>query len=77
MGIGSRSSKPIPIGGRSTKNLHTNGSLTTKRRSRRVGVGDKCASVAQSVEQLTLNQLVVGSSPSRGTSFTKKKAAWV
>jgi hypothetical protein len=28
------------------------------------------ASVAQLVEQLTLNQLVLGSNPSRGTSFT-------
>jgi hypothetical protein len=27
------------------------------------------ASVAQLVEQLTLNQLVLGSSPSRGTTF--------
>jgi hypothetical protein len=30
------------------------------------------ASVAQLVEQLTLNQLVLGSSPSRGTSFTEE-----
>ena len=30
------------------------------------------ASVAQSVEQLTLNQLVLGSNPSRGTTFTVK-----
>jgi hypothetical protein len=29
------------------------------------------ASVAQLVEQLTLNQLVLGSSPSRGTIFLK------
>jgi hypothetical protein len=29
------------------------------------------ASVAQLVEQLTLNQLVLGSSPSRGTTFLK------
>ena len=29
------------------------------------------ASVAQLVEQLTLNQLVLGSSPSRGTTFQK------
>src|ERR1700682_86851 len=32
------------------------------------------ASVAQLVEQLTLNQLVLGSSPSRGTSMTNKTA---
>ena len=30
------------------------------------------ASVAQLVEQLTLNQLVLGSSPSRGTNFAKE-----
>ena len=30
------------------------------------------ASVAQLVEQLTLNQLVLGSSPSRGTTFPHK-----
>ncbi len=30
------------------------------------------ASVAQLVEQLTLNQLVLGSSPSRGTNFSKE-----
>lgn len=31
-------------------------------------IGQRCdASVAQSVEQLTLNQLVLGSNPSRGT----------
>ena len=30
------------------------------------------ASVAQLVEQLTLNQLVLGSSPSRGTTFTEE-----
>ena len=29
------------------------------------------ASVAQLVEQLTLNQLVVGSNPPRGTTFTR------
>ena len=32
------------------------------------------ASVAQLVEQLTLNQLVDGSSPSRGTTSTKIEA---
>ena len=31
-----------------------------------------CASVAQLVEQLTLNQLVLGSSPSRGTNFAEE-----
>jgi hypothetical protein len=30
------------------------------------------ASVAQLVEQLTLNQLVLGSSPSRGTNFVEE-----
>ena len=32
--------------------------------------GERVASVAQLVEQLTLNQLVLGSSPSRGTTFS-------
>ncbi len=33
---------------------------------------NRVASVAQLVEQLTLNQLVLGSSPSRGTNFPKE-----
>ena len=33
------------------------------------------ASVAQLVEQLTLNQLVLGSSPSRGTNFIEENGA--
>ena len=32
------------------------------------------ASVAQLVEQLTLNQLVLGSSPSRGTNFAEENS---
>lgn len=46
-----------------------------KQLNRGVGCGKVCAlpervaSVAQLVEQLTLNQLVLGSSPSRGTIF--------
>src|SRR5258707_13183190 len=42
---------------------------------RRTGSGidpHQVASVAQLAEQLTLNQLVLGSSPSRGTSFLRK-----
>src|SRR4051794_666107 len=39
----------------------------------RPAIGQSVASVAQLVEQLTLNQLVLGSSPSRGTtSFSKR-----
>jgi hypothetical protein len=34
---------------------------------------DASASLAQLVEQLTLNQFVSGSSPERGTSFLKPK----
>ena len=34
---------------------------------------DASASLAQLVEQLTLNQFVSGSSPERGTSFFKPK----
>jgi hypothetical protein len=35
------------------------------------------ASVAQLVEQLTLNQLVLGSSPSRGTTLLKGFQAYL
>src|SRR5208283_435846 len=39
---------------------------------RKCPVFNGLASVAQLAEQLTLNQLVEGSSPSRGTSFPKE-----
>ena len=48
-----------------------NGKLTEKASSRNTNVFKLVASVAQLVEQLTLNQLVLGSSPSRGTNKIK------
>ncbi len=43
-------------------------------KSPRADVSQQVASVAQLVEQLTLNQLVLGSSPSRGTIFPMENA---
>jgi hypothetical protein len=40
------------------------------------GASSLVASVAQLVEQLTLNQLVLGSSPSRGTNFAEESAVF-
>ena len=77
MDTGSPSSKPISNDRAANKKLARRlfpdykTPLSTHRRRRLVCLGSSM------VEQLTLNQLVVGSSPSRGTSFTKKKAAWV
>ena len=46
-----------------------NGKFAGNESSRIANVCKLVASVAQLVEQLTLNQLVLGSSPSRGTTF--------
>ena len=45
--------------------------VLTNRRQSSIFCALQSASVAQLAEQLTLNQLVLGSSPSRGTSFNK------